>query len=232
MIQKKLIALIVAFFVLSVVLAVSGCTGSQTVTSTPTPTAAPTESPTVIPTPPPTPTLPPTPSPTPTLAPTAAPEPTATPVPANYWPTVSPTSNYSWPGFDYHWSTIDRGPILLTINGEVDNPLSLTLADLQSYTQYTVSMMINGTMTSGRGPALSDLVNASRPHTDTNVFNMFFNGTNRTAELYIVYLEHSDAILAIHSDNTLEIFETGASIDDSMRINNVNRFSIEYWEIK
>jgi hypothetical protein len=217
---------------LSVVLAVSGCTGSQSVTSTPTPTAAPTESPAVIPMPPPTPTLPSSPSSTPTPAPTATPEPTATPVPAYYWPTVSPTSNYSWPGFDYHWSTIDRGPVLLTINGEVDTPLSLTLSDLQSYQQYTVSMMINGTMTSGRGPALSDLVNSSRPHIDTNIFNMFFNGTNRTAELYVVYLEHSDAILAIHSDNTLEIFETGASIDDSGRINNVSRFSIEHLERK
>jgi DMSO/TMAO reductase YedYZ molybdopterin-dependent catalytic subunit len=74
-------------------------------------------------------------SPTPTAVPTAAP--TATPTPA------------------------PSGPTVLTVDGKVNTPLSLSLDDLKGYTQATAGWVNNAGNASynGTGPKLLDILN-------------------------------------------------------------------------
>ena len=91
-------------------------------------------------------------SPTPTATPTPAPTATATPVPA--------------------------GPAVLTVNGKVNTPLSLSLNDLKSYPQFTAAWQNTAGNASynGTGPRLKHLLELAG--VQSGATNITFTGSD------------------------------------------------------
>jgi hypothetical protein len=195
----------------------SGSSANNNSLSYSEPGAPSTPMPIVMPTVMPIPTV--TPSPSPPPVPTITAKPTVS-------PTVAPGSNYSWPGYDYHWAhpssgtTIDGNAILLVINGTgVTGNVTFSRSQLLSYPQHSVSMTLNGGATvSGTGPSLNDLLTTAgaAPH---NTYQVHYNNTGELGVLPSDVSDYGDKIIvAVGSDNTLVLIlddTTGYHLDDS-----------------
>ncbi|RPJ50646.1 MAG: hypothetical protein EHJ95_06660 [Methanobacteriota archaeon] len=149
------------------------------------------------------------------------PTPVVTPGPT---PTPAPlaTPYTLWPYYEFHWSitptptpTYDDTTVLLTIYGDVNNPLGLTLADLKAYTQYTGSMgVIDGTTASGTGPDIIEIVDDADPTFSDSVSYLsiiYCNGTMGWAQLQYIKDTGARYIVIIDSNNNLELIRDGWS---------------------
>jgi len=105
----------------------------------------------------------------------ASPTPSATPVPS-IAPTVTPVP----------------AAVLLTVNGSVATPLSLTLTDLQAFTQLSVNETTTNsknvtTTTAGTGPALNAILTKAGPTASAkNITFIASDGYAKTIALSVV----------------------------------------------
>lgn len=212
--NNKSVTVLAFLIMISMALAISGCTGSM-VTATPTPAATQ------------TPTSAATPTAAPSAAPTATPAPTVTPVPTPIvtpaaMPTPAPlaTPYTLWPYYEYHWSITptprpeyDDTVVLLRISGDLNNPLNLTLADLKAYTQYTGSMgVIDGTTASGTGPDIIEIVDDADPIYSDDVSFLsitYCNGTIGWSYFQSIKDTGARYLVLIDSNNNLELIRDG-----------------------
>jgi DMSO/TMAO reductase YedYZ molybdopterin-dependent catalytic subunit len=196
----KVPPVITTLAVLSLALAVAGCsTGSMNVSSTATPTPVPAVTPAATPTPAPVLTT----TSTPTLAPTPTPVPTPTPYP---WGTL--TNNF-------HWSTgngdgIDEGTVLLTVRGNVGNPMNLTVADLRNYPQVSIANHVYGAHHSfyemtASGASLNALLDSARPGDGASVVTFYSDADKYSATVMLSSIRSdAQAMIAIrwHTNDT------------------------------
>ncbi|HTY89842.1 MAG TPA: molybdopterin-dependent oxidoreductase [Methanocella sp.] len=217
--RTKLTAIITMLAILLAMTAISGCTtGTMTVSPTPEATAVPTAAPTTAPVVTPAATAVPTPA--------ATPVPTSTPSTIPYWLGPYPTMSPWTPGNDIYVPTptadagysiyapwIDQkeqevGPVILTVTGNVNNPLSLKKIDLKAYSQMTVTATVpkkSGTLTiTASGPLLNDILNAASPKSGATKVKFTAADGSYSSTVNLADIRDSPtSIIGLMSDGTL-----------------------------
>lgn len=192
----------------------SGSNNNTTVTPTPTPTPTPVPgngisvgagasvaTPTVTPTPTPAPTVTPTPTPAPTTKPSV----------------MGVDNGYAnWPSYNYTWvnhTTTVTGKVVLTVNGSVKTPLSLTLDDLKAFSQH--SKTVSGTTYTG--PYYMDVINASVPLSYSSCVRVYYDGTSIVSTplsytINIDFVTNTEfLIFEVESDNSISLVDAMTS---------------------
>jgi DMSO/TMAO reductase YedYZ molybdopterin-dependent catalytic subunit len=203
----KVASVITTLAVLSLALAVAGCsTGSMNVSPTPAPTPVPAATQAATPTQAPAQTT----TSTPTLAPTPTPYP---------WGTL--TNNF-------HWSTgngngIDEGTVLLTVRGNVGNPMNLTIADLRNYPQVSIANHVYGAHHSvyemtATGASLNALLDSARPGDGASAVTFYSDADNYQATVMLSSIRSDPrAMIAI----TWHTNDTTPAAGDSSTLRNI-----------
>jgi len=179
-------------------LAVAGCTSSATTEATPTPapTAAPTAPPTATPAPTPAPT--PATTPAPTLAPTATSKPTSSDLP--------------WINYEFSWS--HSGPVVLTINGKVNQVKEFRMDDLKDFSQHHIDVTMGTKSANGTGPYLSELLDAAGVQGDATTVTFTSSDSppySKSLALADINGAYAGGVVAILDDGTLRIILPGGA---------------------
>lgn len=115
-----------------------------------------------------------------------------------------------WIDYDYHWTGVGQGQIVLTINGLVDNELKLSISNLEGYRQLSDTWSTTNSATppvtttvTGTGPALNDLLNAAGIKSGAaSITFIGSDGYSKKIALTKVTNEPNSAVV-IFSDGTL-----------------------------
>lgn len=140
-------------------------------------------------------------------------------------------ANTTWPDYDYQWASstsysLTDNTTLLVINGSVGKELKLNRSQLLAYAQHSASMTVDGATVSGTGPSLKDLLDAASAYAGADSDAVHYSGGTYNQPGGDPGYYGNKMILAIGSDNKLELIVDGKTDYYDSRITGVYWISV------